>query len=53
MVNIYSTYELLMSLIGNHTVHISYRWDGDKFELENVEIVTTEVALMLNSPPPD
>jgi len=54
VVNIYSTYDLLVSLIGNnYTVHIGYRWDGDKFELENVEIVTTEIALMLNPPPPD
>jgi hypothetical protein len=43
-----------VSLLGNnYAVRLKYRWDGDKFELENAEVVTAEVALMLNPPPPD
>jgi hypothetical protein len=44
---------LLVSLLGNnYAVHLKYRWDGDKFELENAEVVTAEIGLMLNPPPP-
>jgi hypothetical protein len=53
LVGISRSLHLLVSLLGNnYTVHLKYRWDGGKFELESAEVVTTEVALMLNPPPP-
>jgi hypothetical protein len=54
LVAIGRSYDLLVSLLGNnYVVHLKYRWNGDKFELENVEVVTAEIGLMLNPPPPD
>jgi len=54
LVGINNSYDLLVSLLGNnYAVHLKYRWDGDKFQLENVEVVTAEMGLMLNPPPPD
>jgi hypothetical protein len=54
LVGISRSLHLLVSLLGNnYAVRLKYRWDGGKFELENAEVVTAEMALMLNPPPPD
>jgi hypothetical protein len=53
LVGISRSLHLLVSLLGNnYAVHLKYRWDGGKFELESAEVVTTEMALMLNPRPP-
>jgi len=53
LVDISRSLHLLASLLGNnYAAHLKYRWDGGKFELENVEVVTTEMALTLNPRPP-